>query len=184
MSKIGRKPIDISAVEVSIVGQEVQVKGKKWSGVHTLPEGMQATITDKKLLVSPVGTGKADREARILWGLHRALLANKIMGADKPFERKLNINGLGFKATVSGKKMDLSLGFSHKIQIPLPDHVTIEMDKTGQALTLKSPDREALGALCAQIRSFRPPEPYKGTGVKFAEETIKRKAGKAKVASA
>jgi large subunit ribosomal protein L6 len=180
MSKIGRKPIDIRDTQVTVSGQEIQYKGKHGAGVYVLPNGFTATLEGKKLIVKP--QGESARKVNVVWGMLRALLANKIEGAQTLFEQKLQINGLGFKAALSGKKLVFSLGFSHKIEYDLPSNITVEIDKTGQLLTLKSSDKELLGAVCDRIRSFRPPEPYKGTGIKLETETIIRKAGKAKAA--
>lgn len=180
MSKIGRKPIDIGGTQVTVSGQEINYKGKFGSGSYTLPQGFVATLSEKKLVVKP--QGESSRDVNVVWGGLRAVLANKIGGAQTLFEQQLQINGLGFKAAVAGKKLVFSLGFSHKIEYELPAAVTVEVDKTGQLLTFRSSDKELLGAVCDRVRSFRPPEPYKGTGIKLASETIIRKAGKAKAA--
>lgn len=178
MSKIGRKPIDISNTQVDIKGQEIHYKGKFDSGVYVLPEFITATLEDKILKLSLL-----DNANKKFWGLHRALLANKLQGASELFEKKLQIIGLGFKAELlAGHKVKLSLGYSHKIEQDLPKEVTLELDKTGQNLTFKSSNKQVLGQICATIRSFRPPEPYKGTGIKLSTEVIKRKAGKTKAA--
>jgi large subunit ribosomal protein L6 len=177
MSKIGRKPIDLNNTQVEIVGQEIKYKGKASSGTHVLPEFLKAQSDGKQLKITMVG----DQGEKKFWGLHRALLANKIKAANQNFERKLQINGLGFKAeSIAAGKIRFSLGFSHKIEKVLPKEVTLEIDKTGQMLTFKSFDKQLLGQVCADIRSLRPPEPYKGTGIKFEEEVIFRKAGKTK----
>lgn len=182
MSKIGRKPIDIKDTNVEIKGQDVHYKGKKATGVFTLPQELKIVMNGKKLTVLPKETNVA-REINMLWGMSRALLANKIAGSEQLFEKQVQINGLGFKASLSGKKLELNIGYTHKINIQLPESVTLEIDKTGQLLTFKSPDKELLGAICDKVRSFRPPEPYKGTGIKLVTETILRKAGKAKSAA-
>ena len=178
MSKI-KKPIDIQGMEVSVSGQQVNFKGKKGSGVFVVPQDFEVTLSDTKLFLKPrVQTGS--RDLKMMWGMNRALLENKIVGTQTPFEKKLQINGLGFKALAAGKKLEFSLGYSHKMHYELPQEVTVEIDKTGQLLTFRSIDKEMLGAVCDRIRSFRPPEPYKGTGIKLTTETIIRKAGKAK----
>jgi large subunit ribosomal protein L6 len=110
------------------------------------------------------------------------LLANEIHGADVGFVKQLQINGLGFKAALSGNKVVFTLGYTHKIELPLPKEVSLEIDKTGQLLTFKSFDRMVLGEVCDKVRSFRVPEPYKGTGIKYSDEVIVRKAGKTKAA--
>lgn len=183
MSKIGRKPIDIGSAKVEIKGNEIHFSGKKGSGVYVLPEGMNATLTDKLLVLGFDKNGQNSSDMNRIWGLHRALLANKIKGCQQEFERVLQINGLGFKAAVSGDKVLFSLGFSHKIDYILPKGVALEVDKTGQRLTFRSPDKELMGHVCSQVRALRPPEPYKGTGIKFETEVIARKAGKTKAAA-
>jgi large subunit ribosomal protein L6 len=182
MSKIGRKPIDLGGVKIEIKGNEILYKGKKSSGAYELPDQLEAELKEKSLLVKPTSSAAKDREINRIWGLHRALLANKIKGSDEGFETQLRINGLGFKAVVAGKKVVFSIGFSHKVEIDLPEGVTLEVDKTGQILNFKSFDKELVGAICSKIRAIRPPEPYKGTGIKWATEVILRKAGKAKSA--
>ncbi len=182
MSKIGRKPIDIGSAKVEIKGQEVHFSGKKGSGSYVLPEGMIATLDGKFLTLS---FDKSQKSADInrIWGLHRALLANRIKGIQQDFEKTVQITGLGFKAAVSGNKVVFSLGFSHKIDFTLPKDVSLEVDKTGQKLIFRSPDKELMGHVCSQVRALRPPEPYKGTGVKLEGEVIARKAGKTKAAA-
>lgn len=179
MSKIGRRPIDIQGVEVSVSGQDIHYKGKNNSGVYVLSPGLEAHVEDSKLFIKPT---TKNRDMNMVWGMSRALMANAISGAKAPFERIVEIKGLGFKATRVGDNLEFSLGYSHKITCDIPENVTIEIDKTGQKLTLKSFDKEALGAFCDRIKSFRRPEPYKGTGIKLSTETIARKAGKAKSA--
>jgi len=182
MSKIGRRPIELGNAKIEIKGNDIHYKGSKCSGVYVLPKEIKATLEEKTLLLVPVETALKKRDVNRIWGMHRALLANSIKGADVGFERQLKINGLGYKATVSGKKVVFALGFSHKIDMDLPENVTLEVDKTGQLLTIKSFDKELVGAFGSKIRALRPPEPYKGTGVKWVTEVIRRKAGKAKAA--
>jgi len=177
MSKIGRKPIPLGNTAVEVKGQEIHYKGKKTSGVHALDPLLKAEVKDKELHV--IAAHKTSDTNR-LWGLHRALLNNKIVGADIGFTKQLRINGLGFKAVANGPKIQFSLGFSHKIDMDLPKDVSIEVDKTGQIMTLGSFNKDLLGQVCSDIRALRPPEPYKGTGIKYADEVIRRKAGKAK----
>ncbi|MEX0939984.1 MAG: 50S ribosomal protein L6 [Candidatus Babeliales bacterium] len=181
MSKIGRRPIDLGNVQIEINGQEVHYKGKKDSGVHALPEGLQAELVDNKK-IKILCDDKESRESKRLWGLHRALLANEIKGADQGFEKQLNITGLGYKAAVSGDKLIFSLGYSHKIEFPLPKGISVDIDKKGQTLKVSGSDKERVGAVCSEIKALRPPEPYKGTGIQLSDETILRKAGKTKSA--
>lgn len=180
MSKIGRKPIELGGVKIEIKGNEVLYTGKKSSGTYVLPDKLEAELSEKTVTLKPSSLAQKYRDINRIWGLHRALLANKIKGADEGFEQKLIINGLGFKAVVTGKKVVFSIGFSHKVEVDLPEGVTLEVDKTGQALTFKSHDKELVGHVCSKIRAIRPPEPYKGTGIKWASEVILRKAGKTK----
>lgn len=182
MSKIGRKPINIRDIQVSINGQIITYKGKNTSGSYELPRELEFSVEGDQLYIRPSAKGARSRDVNRLWGLHRALLANKLQGARLDFERQLEIVGLGFKAAVAGKKITLSLGYSHKIDFELPDNVKAETDKTGQLLTIKSPSKELVGQVCSNIKSLRSPEPYKGTGIKYKSETLLRKAGKTKSA--
>jgi len=184
MSKIGRKPIDIKDTHISISGSDISIKGSKWTGTYHVPAVFDLKLEGKKLYITPHDKKEVSRDVKVLWGMHRALLANKIAGAHNLFEKQLQINGLGFKALLSGKKLELSLGFSHKNSYELPANVSVEIDKTGQLLTFKSSDKELLGAVCDHIRAMRPPEPYKGTGIRLVTEIVRRKAGKAKAAGA
>lgn len=181
MSKIGRKPIPFKTAKVEVTGNTIKISGGKTNFVHELPVGLTAKVLDKTLCVD---SKEKDRQARVLWGLHRALLANKIKGVETGFEQKITIVGLGFKAQLAGKKMTLTLGYTHKIDYELPAEVTVEVDKTGQNLVVRSADKLLLGKVCNAVRSFRPPEPYKGTGIMKEGEVIIRKAGKTKVVAA
>jgi large subunit ribosomal protein L6 len=181
MSKIGRKPIDVSGLQVSLDDNTVHYKGPKASGVYALPAELKATIDGSQLLLNPITADmKTDREVRAVWGLHRALLANKLSGARKPFTTDVQINGLGFKAVPSGKNLVMSLGYSHKIDFPVGEGVSVSVDKTGQKLVFESVDKTDLGASVSSFRALRPPEVYKGTGIKRASEVLRRKAGKKK----
>ena len=177
MSKMGRQPINIGSTHVEIVGHEIRYKGKNAQGNYMLPEWLIPTLDGQKLVLKPAhGGGDVGR----LWGMHRALLANAITGADKGFECQIKIVGLGFKASKSAKGLQFSLGFSHKIDFELPAGIVVDIDKTGQLLTCKSHDKELLGLTCSRIRALREPEPYKGTGIQYGNEVIRRKAGKTK----
>jgi large subunit ribosomal protein L6 len=179
MSRIGRKPLEIpKGVTVSITKDIVSTKGPK--GTLSMPrhkdiEIKQAKDDDGKDIVvfersSDLGTIRAAH------GLMRALVGNMLTGVTKGFERQLEINGVGYKAEVKGPKIILSLGYSHPVEFALPEGIAAKVDKN--MLILSGIDRQALGAAASKIRSFRPPEPYKGKGVKYVEETITRKAGK------
>jgi large subunit ribosomal protein L6 len=177
MSKIGRMPIPLGNVKVEIAGQEIHYKGPKAEGSHELSDLLQAKIEDNKLVIQPAQQTPALNR---IWGLHRALLANKVIGADQGFERKLQIVGLGYKGLVKGDSVEFSLGYSHKIDFPIPDGVSVETNKPGQLITLKSSDKELLGLVASKMRALRPPEPYKGSGIRYEGEKILRKEGKAK----
>lgn len=179
MSKIGRRPIVLGSVRVEIKGQEISLNGKQGASTHLLPSSLKAEAQDGSLLIIPVQqqTDDVNRE----WGLHRALIANKVKGADTGFEKQVIIVGLGFKAIKAKDGLEFSLGFSHKVPFALPAGVTVDIDKTGQQLMVKSTDKELLGLICSRMCELRPVEPYKGTGVYRAGDHIRRKAGKSNV---
>lgn len=182
MSKIGRKSIDLNGVDVKVNGQKVVFKGPNFNGDHELPYYLKAVIENNELAISFKDdvSKKVQSEYKSFWGLHRALLSNKIAGAKKDFERQLKITGLGFKVQVAGSKLQFTLGYSHKIDLELPQGIKLDVDKTGQVLNFKGAQKDQLGAFCDKVRALRRTEPYKGTGIKFEEEVIIRKAGKAK----
>jgi large subunit ribosomal protein L6 len=179
MSKIGRKPIAIGDMQLEVKNNEIIYKGKKDSGKYILPESLKAEVVGKNLYLK---VNEEVDDINRLWGLHRALLSNQLKGAQTGFDKQLRIVGLGFKAALTGTKLQLTLGYSHKIDYELPKLVTVVIDKTGQQLTFHSINKELLGQVCSDIRSMRPPEPYKGTGIQYVGEVIVRKAGKAKSA--
>lgn len=183
MSKIGRKYINTEGVQVEIKPDGIHYSGKYASGVHILPAELQISIPGAHQLA--VGVGDIPYEdlsikVKQLWGLHRALLASAIRGAAAPFERALEIKGLGFKAILRGTTLEFSLGYSHKKTFELPAGITASVDKTGQKILLTGANKELLGLVASKIRAFRKPEPYKGTGIAYAGEKIRRKAGKTK----
>jgi len=179
MSRIGRKPVEIpKGVSVSITKDQISVKGAK----HTLTmkrhkdiEIKQTKDDDKKDVIVFDRKGNAG-PVRAAHGLMRALVGNMLTGVTAGFTRQLEINGVGYKAELKGQKVVLSLGFSHPIEYTLPEGISAKVDKN--FLILSGIDRQALGAATAKIRSLRPPEPYKGKGIKYDKETILRKAGK------
>lgn len=177
MSKIGRKRIPLNSVKVEVNGQTIQYNGQFASGVHEIPTELGVDMDDTSIgLIA----ARQTRDTNRLWGLHRALLAGKIGGAHKLFEKQVRITGLGFKAIAQGKKIEFTLGYSHKIYFDLPDNVVVDIDKTGQVLTVKSANKQAMGDVCGKFRAFRPTEPYKGTGILVAGDLLIRKAGKGK----
>jgi len=179
MSRIGRKPLEIpKGVQVTITKDTISTKGPKGTLNLKRHQGIEVKQTkdeDKKdvLVFERKGDEGAQRAAH---GLMRALVGNMLNGVTTGFSRTLEINGVGYKAEIKGPKIVLSLGFSHPIEYMLPEGITAKVDKN--LLILSGIDRQALGAATAEIRSFRPPEPYKGKGIKYVEETILRKAGK------
>jgi large subunit ribosomal protein L6 len=179
MSRIGRKPLEIpKGVTVAITHDAISTKGPK--GTLTLKRHRDVDVKqtkddDKKDVIVFERRGDLGPQ-RAAHGLMRALVGNMLTGVTEGFTRRLEINGVGYKAEVKGNTVVLSLGYSHPIEYPLPEGISAKVEKN--LMTLSGIDRQALGAATAKIRSFRPPEPYKGKGIKYVEETIVRKAGK------
>jgi large subunit ribosomal protein L6 len=177
MSRIGKKPIVIpSGVTAKLDGQTIAVKGAKGELKFTAPQEVAVSIEDGAVHVTPHGE---DKRSRAMWGTTRAQVQNLVGGVTKGFERKLEINGVGYKAAVAGKNLQLSLGYSHDILYPIPTGVTITTAKPTE-ITVVGIDKRQVGQIAAEIRAFRGPEPYKGKGVKYAGEFIFRKEGKKK----
>ena len=184
MSRIGRLPIDIPAgVDVKIDGSAVTVKGPKGELQLTVASPIEVKLEDGQLLVTRPDDS---REARAFHGLTRAIMANAAKGVATGWEKKVDIRGVGFRAEVKGRQVHFALGFSHPVVFDLPEGVTAEADKAPRTeeslptigLTLRSVDREVLGQTAVKIRALRPPEPYKGKGIKYADERVRRKEGK------
>ncbi|NIQ96626.1 MAG: 50S ribosomal protein L6 [Desulfuromonadales bacterium] len=175
MSRIGKLPVKIpQGAKVSKSGDTLRVEGPKGKLTRELTQGVEVKVESDQVVVNRLSEKKEDRA---LQGLVRSLVANMVHGVTEGFERVLEISGVGYRADVKGKVMNLSLGYSHPIEYQLPEGVEAEVEKQTK-VTLRSIDKEILGATAAKIRSFREPEPYKGKGIKYAEETIVRKAGK------
>jgi large subunit ribosomal protein L6 len=176
MSRIGRLPIKIpDKVKVLSEPGLVRVEGPKGKVAQKLDRQMKVIIDKGEIRVERPDDST---RARQLHGLTRTLVANMIEGVTSGFSRSLEINGVGYKAELKGKEIVFSLGFSHPIVYPLPDGVTAEYDQKANKLTVKGADKHQIGLIAAEIRKLRPPEPYKGKGVKYSEETIRRKQGK------
>ncbi len=178
MSRIGKLPITVpDKVSVSLKGSAVTIKGPKGTLSRELPPSITVALDKGQVVVSPVdGT----REARAFWGLGRSLLANMVQGVTQGFERKLLVEGVGYRVAARGTGwLHLTLGFSHPILYELPDGVTAEVEAKTNRVTLRGMDKEKVGLAAATIRGFRPPEPYKGKGVRYADEIVRRKVGKA-----
>jgi len=177
MSRVGKKPVAIPAgVTAKIDGQKVAVKGGKGELSFVVPEDVEVTIDGSMIKVDPRFETK---RARAMWGMSRAMINNLVSGVSAGFERKLEITGVGYKAAVAGKSLQLSLGYSHDINYPIPAGVTITTPRPTE-IAIVGIDKRQIGQIAAEIRSFRPPEPYKGKGVKYAGEFIFRKEGKKK----
>src|ERR1044072_2586978 len=175
MSRIGRMPIEIPAkVKVEVNQRKVQVEGPQGKLDFELPNRTSAVIEGAQIKVNRDGD---DAEARALHGLSRAILNNMVKGVSEGFLKKLEIQGVGFKAAVQGKNVNLSLGYSHPIQYPIPDQIKVTVEENTK-LTIEGPSKEMVGLVAAEIRSFYPPEPYKGKGVRYAGEHVQRKEGK------
>jgi large subunit ribosomal protein L6 len=174
MSRVGRKAISVpKGVTVTVGKDVVTVKGPKGELKRAVPAGVSVALNGAELNVA-----RADdsRENRAKHGMIRALVANMIKGTTDGFERKLEINGVGYRADVSGQKLNMALGFSHPVVFELPKGIAAKIDKS--LIILTGIDKEMLGETASKIRAIRPPEPYKGKGIKYVEETIKRKVGK------
>ncbi|MCG8423314.1 MAG: 50S ribosomal protein L6 [Proteobacteria bacterium] len=175
MSRIGKKPVEIpKGVTVTLSDDTISVKGPK--GQLSIASNRLVSVEqrDGKLVFQP---NDGSKPARAAHGLMRALCANMVHGVSKGFERVLEINGVGYRAEVSGSKLVLQLGYSHPIEYALPDGVSAKVEKT--TIVLSGIDKQVLGQTAANVRGFRPPEPYKGKGIKYQEEQILRKVGKA-----
>lgn len=175
MSRIGKLPIAIpSGVKVSLNGNEVSVQGAKGSLKQLLPERIIVAVEAEQIVVSRPSDSKQDSA---LHGLSRSLINNMVVGVSQGFTRELQINGVGYRAELSGSVLTLSLGYSHPVVYEIPKGIEIEVEKQTRVI-IKGIDKQLVGSTAAKIRSFRKPEPYKGKGVKYAEERILRKAGK------
>ena len=174
MSRIGKKPISIpNGLEVKIDGSAIKFKKSNNEKELDLKGHVDVKIEDGKIEISPKGE---DRQSRAYWGTYRALANNIVLGLTEGFSKQLEINGVGYRAAMKGKVLELNLGFSHPINFESPKGIEISVDKN--VVTIKGDDKQQVGQVAAKIRGFRPPEPYKGKGIKYLEERIIRKAGK------
>lgn len=175
MSRIGKQPIAIPAkVKVEIQGQKVLVEGPKGKLDFELPRRTSVKLEGTTLTVARKGE---DSEAKALHGLSRAILNNMVKGVSEGFVKKLEIQGVGFKAAVQGKNVNLSLGYSHPVLYPIPDQIKVTVEENTK-VTIEGPNKERVGQVAAEIRSYYPPEPYKGKGVRYSDEKVIRKEGK------
>jgi large subunit ribosomal protein L6 len=164
-------------VEAKVTGQTIEIKGPKGTLSRTFHQEIQIIEEESSLRFEPRGEAK---DSRALWGLCRSLLFNMVHGVSEGYTKVLEINGVGYKVDLAGQTLKLALGFSHPVEFEVPKDISVAVDKSNR-ITLSSIDKELLGQTAATIRGFRPPEPYKGKGIKYAEEEIRRKVGKAGV---
>ncbi len=175
MSRIGKLPIAIpDGVQVSVDDRTVRVKGPKGELSHRIPAQISAVLEDGRLLV---GRQNESRHSRALHGLNRSLIANMVEGVVKGFDRTLEIVGVGYRAELKGRNLTLSLGYSHPVIFQAPPDVDLEV-AGGNRITVRGIDKQLVGQVAAVIRSFKKPEPYKGKGIRYEDEQVRRKAGK------
>ncbi len=177
MSRIGRMPIEVpQGVNVEIKGTHVRVKGPKGQLEHTFPAAMNITLKEGVITVerpSDEGTHRA------LHGMTRAIINNMVVGVTDGFEKVLEINGVGYRAEMKGKNLVIHVGYSHPVEIEPPEGITFEVGERNRIIYVRGYDKAKVGQVAADIRKVRPPEPYKGKGIKYQDERIRRKAGKA-----
>ena len=176
MSRIGKQPIPVpNGVKVELRGTHITVSGKKGTLERDLRPEMRIKIEDNQIVCEPLGTSK---QVMALWGLTRTLINNMVVGVSEGFTRILNVEGVGYRASVSGSTLTLNVGYSSPVSFPLPSGITGEVSKDN-AITLQGIDKELIGLTAARIRAVRKPEPYKGKGIRYAGEYVARKVGKA-----
>ncbi len=177
MSRIGKNPVPLpQGVDVKIDGAVLRAKGKLGELAMPIDKDVAVKREGDKVLVEPAADSK---RARIMWGTTRALVSSMVRGVSQGYQVELEISGVGYRAQVQGKNVQFQLGLSHDVTMPIPEGITVTIDKSTQ-LTVKGADKAKLGQFCAVIRSLKPPEPYKGKGIKYKDEKILRKEGKKK----
>jgi large subunit ribosomal protein L6 len=179
MSRVGKYPVGIpDGVDVSLAGNILTAKGKLGELTVPFTDDVTVEMKDGKVVVTPNGGGK---RARAMWGTVRSLVSNAVVGVSEGFTRRLEINGVGYRAQVQGKKLNLQLGYSHDIPFEIPEGITIKMEGDRQSvIAVSGADRQQVGQVASVIRGYRGPEPYKGKGIKYEDEYILRKEGKKK----
>jgi large subunit ribosomal protein L6 len=177
MSRVGKHPVDVpSGVDVAIDGKTVTAKGKLGQLAYQATDEVIIVLDDGKVVVRPVDESK---RARAMWGTARSRIKSMVVGVSEGFTKQLEINGVGYRAAVQGSTLSLQLGFSHDINYPIPEGIAITCEKP-TSVTISGADKQRVGQVAAEIRGFRPPEPYKGKGIKYVDEIILRKEGKKK----
>ncbi len=178
MSHVGKKPVVLPAgVKVSLQGDKLLVEGPKGKLVEKIPEVIRAEIKDNQIFLV---VGSKEKYAKALHGLVRSNIANKVLGASQGFTKILLIEGTGYRASIENRKLNLQLGFSHPIALDAPQGIDVEIEKQTK-ITIKGADKQLVGGWAATIRALKPPEPYKGKGIRYSDEVIRKKAGKAAV---
>jgi large subunit ribosomal protein L6 len=178
MSRIGKQPVAVpSGVKVEVAGQQVTASGKLGKQMLRVHPDVAVKMEGDKVVLTPRSMSK---RTRALWGTNRALLNNMVAGVATGFTQNLEINGVGYRASLEGKTLNLQLGFSHDVKYPLPEGVSVKIGDKQAAISITGADRRLVGQVAAEIREFRKPEPYKGKGIKYATEKVRRKEGKKK----
>ena len=177
MSRIGKHAVAVpSGVEVAVSGQEVTVKGTLGQLSHVMADEVEVARDGDDVWVKPRGE---DTRSRAMWGMSRTLVNNMVIGVSEGFSRTLEINGVGYRAAVDGKFLNLQLGYSHDIKLAIPDDIEIKCPRPTE-ITIKGADKQRVGRIASEIRSLRKPEPYKGKGIRYENEYVRRKEGKKK----
>jgi large subunit ribosomal protein L6 len=177
MSRIGKNPVAVPAgVDVKLDGRDMSVKGKLGQLSMRFVDDVEVEMADGQITVKPVGNSK---KARMMWGMQRTLAANLVQGVSEGFVRDLEITGVGYRAQVQGKVLNLSLGYSHDVLYDIPEGIDIKCEKP-TSIRVSGIDKQRVGQVAAEIRAWRPPEPYKGKGVRYSDEYVVRKEGKKK----
>jgi len=178
MSRIGKQPIEIpDKVKVTLGNHQISVEGPKGKLSLSIPKDVLAEVVDHKIVCKIKESGQETHKSRARYGLIRSLIANMVQGCFEGFKKELDVVGIGYRAAVKGRDLELSLGFSHIVTYPIPAGVNITVDKLSK-LIIEGADRQLVGQTAAEIRVYRRPEPYKGKGIKYSNEVIRRKAGK------
>jgi large subunit ribosomal protein L6 len=176
MSRLGKTPIPLpKGVEIKMEGQKLHVKGAKGTLSLDLPKGITVKVDDGKVFVEK---DDAIKMPKTTYGLMRAAVNNMVIGVSKGFEKKLSMVGIGYRAAIQGQKLDLQVGLSHPTQIPIPKNVQVAVDKS-VTIAITGMDKHAVGQFAATVRAVKPPEPYKGKGIRYEDEYVRKKAGKA-----
>lgn len=175
MSRIGKKPITIpKGTEITLDGETLRVKGPKGELTRTFPRDVHIDVQDGEVTTTPAD--ETSKDARALWGTSASHILNMIQGVNEEYERKLEVEGVGYRVEVQGSKLVLNVGFSHSVEIEIPEGLDVSVEKN--TITIKGINNEKVGLFAAKVRDIRKPEPYKGKGIRYSDEIIRRKEGK------